>query len=761
MKMCRREFFQVCCLMCAMLGVLLVSPTADAQTWNSGSGTSGNWSDPSKWVGGVPPTAGNSTLLDFSGTISSDLTATNDLGAAFHLFALRFNIENSSRTATLNGDSLYFEGPAMFNGQSVIEQNGSGFARIQNNMSIGGVGMTVQGVGAGSVWMTGAVEGSGIAKINSSSSTLRLQGGTSGAGLGYLVSRSGLTQITGNQNYQFGYLGVNDSGSIHSGMEILSQAKVNNSGQLVIGNNASSSGSLSVQGAGSVFDQIGNAFIGNSGVGGFFAANGGIANFSQTVQVGVLASAAGTLDAYNGQLNFADSVHLGVAQNSSGVMNLLDSATLQAATNSGATFTVGFAGQGNLNILDGSSATIGSLSNTSPFENELVVGRETTGVGRVQVTGASLTATNAVFGNSGDGRLLSTSNSTLDFGDTVYLGYHSGSNGEAVISDFSDMTAREIQIGRAGVGSFTVSNGAQVAVTESTFVAPLGGSTGDLRITNFVSSYQTGNLNVGGLISGGLPVTGGEGRVEVVSNGSLIVNSDLVLFDQGSILVDSSGLVSVGAVGGVNGAINVNTGGRLIGTGQIDGHLIVNDFGVLTPGINGIGQLQIDGDLTFAATANAAVYGWDLADAGLATDVLGASSSTAVHDQLIINGGSVMMNNVSIVLSELDSFAASFDASQSYSWKLMEISGAGNFTTVGPFSIVFNGSSEIQSAINANFGTLSLAVGNNGGSDPFLALTYSAVPEPNALILVAVGLLCGVVRRRRPTTATSSPRFCH
>jgi hypothetical protein len=70
--------------------------------------------------------------------------------------------------------------------------------------------------------------------------------------------------------------------------------------------------------------------------------------------------------------------------------------------------------------------------------------------------------------------------------------------------------------------------------------------------------------------------------------------------------------------------------------------------------------------------------------------------------------------------------------------------------TLGPFSILFDGSSLIKNAIDNQWGTLSLAVGNQGGSDRFLALSYSAVPEPSALSLVLFGVIgCGLRRSRQ------------
>jgi T5SS/PEP-CTERM-associated repeat protein len=732
--------------------VLATAVDLPAQTWqwNTGAGVNGNWSDSSKWAQGTTPVGGNSTILDFSGNITSSFTATNDLGDGFHVFALRFNVENPTRFATIAGNSLYFEGPPGFNGQSVIEQNGTAVARIQSNLAIGGAGMTIQGVGEGIVWIEGAVEGSGILKINSDSSLLILRGGTSGAGLGYLASRSGLTQLVNNENYQFGYLGAGDAGTVGGSMEILSQAKVTNSGQLVVGNIPSAGGHLSVIGTGSLLQQNGAVFVGNSGNGSIFVGSSAVANFNQLVQVGVQADSEGYISGRDQAiLNFTDSVHLGVGINSRGTVTLEESATMVVATKPGAGFTVGWAGEGNLDVLDGSSLTVGDSVNSSPLENELVVGREATGEGRVSVRSASLIATNALFGNSGDGRLAVTANATVDVQDTLFLGYNSGSYGEVLVNSYSTLGAQDVQIGRQGIGSFSVLDGGAVTVAGTTFVAPLENASGLLFVAGIDSTYRTGNLIVGGLTSG-LPAQGGEGRIEVLTNGSLVVDSELVLYDQGKIVVNSLGRVSVGTMGAVQGAVNVNSGGKLAGTGRVEGNVIVNDQGILTPGLNGVGRLTIDGDLTVAATSQAAVFGWDLANAGAASIDAGGSSASAVHDQLIIEGGSVTLNNMAIVLSELDGFAASFDATQSYSWKLMEIQGTGSLMTLGPFSILFDGSSLIKNAIDNQWGTLSLAVGNQVGSDRFLALSYSAVPEPSALSLVLFGVIgCGLRRSRQ------------
>jgi T5SS/PEP-CTERM-associated repeat protein len=744
-RICTRMVFGV-----FSLGLVLVfASTSDAQVWNTGIGISGNWSDPTKWVGDDVPDPGFNTILGFSGTVNSDFTATNDLSPDFHLFAMIFNIADGSRFLTIDGDSLYFEGPVGFNGQSAIQQDGSGSVVIANDSRIGGVGMTVQGAGGGTVQISGSLEGSGLAKINASNSILNLSGGTSGSGLGYLVSRSGLTQLSTLQTFEMGYLGVNDAGNVSSEMEIIDQAQVFNSGQLAVGKSSTSTGTLSVLGAGTLLTQSGEAFIGDGGYGTLFVNDDAVGNFADTVWVGTQNGSTGEINAQFGStLSFTDSVHLGVAEGSSGGFRIED-ATVVAATDSAASFSVGVAGQGYLGIVNGGSLSVGDSANISPLENELVAGRDATGVGTVYVETGSLTATNAAFGFSGDGRLMARDNSNVSITDTLFLGYNNGSYGEVVVRDFATLAANDLQIGREGIGSFSTLNNGHVSVAGSTFIAPLSSGDGLLFIAGTGATFETGKLLVGGVNTGGNLVSGGEARVEVLSGGSLVIDSELVLYDQGIIQVNSTGIASIGLAGGVSGAVNINAGGKLAGTGLVQGNVVVSEQGILTPGLNDVGTLQIDGDLTFLATTSSAIFAWDLASAGLASNIVGGSSTTALHDRLIINGGAVTMNNLAIVLSEIGDFAASFDASQSYSWKLMEIDGSGDFTAIGPFSILFNGSSEIQSAINANQGTVSLLIGNSGGSNQFLALSYSAVPEPSSLLLVMSAALCTLCRRSR------------
>jgi hypothetical protein len=79
----------------------------------------------------------------------------------------------------------------------------------------------------------------------------------------------------------------------------------------------------------------------------------------------------------------------------------------------------------------------------------------------------------------------------------------------------------------------------------------------------------------------------------------------------------------------------------------------------------------------------------------------------------------------------------------------MEVSGIGDISLLNSTTLSFNGLSTIQDAVSNNLGSVSLGLGNAGGSNKFLALSYSAVPEPSSGVLCIFALSAGLLRRRR------------
>jgi autotransporter-associated beta strand protein len=78
--------------------------SAVGQTWSSPF--TGNWSDGTNWLGGVPPVSDPTTAVVFtSDYISGPITATNNLGSPFVVNSLTFRVNNAfsvSGTATAN-----------------------------------------------------------------------------------------------------------------------------------------------------------------------------------------------------------------------------------------------------------------------------------------------------------------------------------------------------------------------------------------------------------------------------------------------------------------------------------------------------------------------------------------------------------------------------------------------------------------------------------------------------------------------------------
>lgn len=147
----------------ALAGLGIASPSVTVgQTWVGQ--TSGNWSDGSRWSGGVP-VPGDSTSLTFGATGTASYAATNDIGQ-FALNAIAFNNAGTG-TITIAGQGLTLSGPApAFNVQA-------GAVTVSNVLS---GASTLDVTGAGTLTLSGANTYTGGTSL--SSGTLVLGGPT-------------------------------------------------------------------------------------------------------------------------------------------------------------------------------------------------------------------------------------------------------------------------------------------------------------------------------------------------------------------------------------------------------------------------------------------------------------------------------------------------------------------------------------------------------------------------------------------------------
>jgi autotransporter-associated beta strand protein len=188
------------------LGTVAPPANATVYTW-MGTGTtttptSGNWSIPADWSGGLPASAAT-TELDFASSTTS-YVSTNNIGTVpFLLNILTDSTGSGTGTVTVAGTQLQF----ISNGATapVINQNSAGTLSISAPLDLAN-GLTIQDTAVGQVSLSGAITDSGSLTIDLSTS------GQKG-----LVINNANSTYSGGTNLQAGSLVVDAPGPLGSG----------------------------------------------------------------------------------------------------------------------------------------------------------------------------------------------------------------------------------------------------------------------------------------------------------------------------------------------------------------------------------------------------------------------------------------------------------------------------------------------------------------------------------------------------------------
>lgn len=287
--------------------------------------------------------------------------------------------------------------------------------------------------------------------------------------------------------------------------------------------------------------------------------NGGILTIANLGQGEAFLQNAAALDTYGLVIGSADDV--------TGILSLENSSL--SVTQSA---YVGEYGGGQLLLLDGSTATIGTASN-----NDLLIGYESTAVGLVQVSGGStLTGTGSLFvGTHGAGRLgVDGSGSTVTF-DAMTAAVTDGSRGEIALSNGGLLRSATFQAATDldSVAMFTLS-GANTE-WENSADAHIGVS-GDAVLGVFDSALVSIN---GNLAIGNTGVTGQS--TLALRGGAIAVGGDLSQYENSSYGYVIGDGASAGGSLDVVGAATIANGARLVV--GLDGNLSDGDqFVVLT-----------------------------------------------------------------------------------------------------------------------------------------------------------------------------------
>jgi fibronectin-binding autotransporter adhesin len=429
-----------------------------------------------------------------------------------------------------------------------------------------------------------------------------------------------------------------------------------------------------------------------------------------------------------GTLNFANANALG-----GGAVSFTDNATLQA----GGAFTVANAvsiasgktgtldTNGNATTLSGALTGSGTLTKTGGGALTLTAGLANTLGGGINVNAGRLEVTDGLSLTNAPGTITVASGAAFNYsknfgsGNNLTNALHlsgAGADGFGALNLRGNVTA---------TGAITLDGDTTIShdFNNATISGSITGADRSLTLTT-TQSAQPG-LVVSGTISlgtGGITVNGAGGTNSVTLSGNNSYSGGTIV-STGSLLVNNSAGSGTGS-----GAVTVNSGAALGGTGRING--AVNVSGVLSPGASieslGTGALTLN---------NGSNFKYELDTVAVAGDLL--------H----VTGGLNIGSNVTLDLTDLAAISEAMTAGTKLT--LISYTGAWNDGT-------FDGYADDSTFLFANnqwrINYNDLTGGSNFTSDQTGAtgfVTLAVIPEPSSSGLLGLGGLVALLARRR------------
>lgn len=646
-------------------------------------------------------------------TGAGNLTLSGTLGANKAGVALSF----SAGSLDLSGSAKELAGASTFNGS--VTSTGT-VLNVDGNATIGGSGtLTVNGGSINTVFNSTAGTG-GSATINTNvafANNVSLSG-ASGKILKFdtgVLSGSGTLTTSGTGGVQFNSTAISTfSGSIAATTSLAATSQsladvtgIATSTTLTLDNgSAESTVKANITGAGAV-TTTGTGTLNLTGTTSSFS--GGLTlNSSGAVLVNVAkALGTGTINASNAgsKIGFASTA-------------TLSSMTVANAINTGAItpFVMAFApGAGKSITLSGAVSGLGQL--------------KVSGGGDVIPTNTNAgTQTYSGGTEIGTGRLIVVDDDVL--GDNAgAVNFGTATNSHFVSTALGSFS---------GSRNFTIGSSSSVGYTANIDIA--GNYTNTIAgvVANKAGNAYGGNLNKLGV--GTLKLT----NVNTYTGNTTINSGTLSLSGSGSIsaspniIVGASTTLDVSAV--TNGYTLASTQ-TISGTGTVVGTTGV--AGTLSPG-NSPGTLSTGSQVWL----DGGDYNWQMLDAtGVAGTGYDRIAVTGTLDLSSLSAGGFGINlwSLSSILPDVNGDALNFDKMLTQSWTILTTSGGITGFDAADFTI--------STASNNGTGGFSNALGEGsafslGTSGNNLVLTYSAVPEPGAILLGGLGVLA-LLRRRR------------
>ena len=576
------------------------------------------------------------------GTIGGDLTLCNCFGGGL-------TIDGGSLTVNGLGQGVFVNGGTL----SVV--NGG---RLQDNLDLL-VSSAMVISGSGSSATVAGFTGVGIFAAGtltiSNGGTLNSQ---TGAEIDGFFGTPGVTVTGAGSAWTVGGAGLAVGGGSTSGAGTLTVAnggQVNVTGTVGVGDQTTGTSFMTVTGAGSTVTASNRLLIGQTSVaiGTVTIADGGMVSAGTRTRIGL----GSTLNLGVGGLSGALVTPL-IDNEGAIVANFTD--TLTIAANISGTGTLSKAGAGTL-ILSGTNSYSGGTTVTGGLVNFVVGGL---GTGTITVNGAGLqwaagntsdiSAQLAAIGSGGatfdtNGNNVSFATTLTGSGGLTKAGSGTLTLAGASYSGATNVNGGTLQAGAANVfassSAVTVASGATLAFNG--FNQTLASLAGAGSVTMGAGSMAVGGNNASTTFSGTISGSGG-----LTKNGTGALTLSGANTYTGLTTVNTGTLIVNGIIAG---AVTVNSGGQLDGTGRIGA--LVSNGGIIAPG-NSIGTLNVNGNLTL----NGGTYQVEVNAAGQndRVNVAGSATLNGGTVQVLAQSGSYARNTTYTILNATSGLSGAF-----------------------------------------------------------------------------------------------------
>jgi len=612
---------------------------ADVITW-TGSGDGLTFADGQNWSTGSPPGASDCALFNLG-------------SATEHIVALTQPVTNQLLTVANDNVSLILA---------------SNLYTLTDPLSL------VVGDGAGSVGKLALSDGplAGVDAI-----------------IGYLAEGH-LTLRPGAGVTLSGYLHVGEGGDANGSLTVGEATTVTVGGQMLVGN-VNGNGTVDVTGADAMLVVTGTSgpanVVGlevgtNSGGGIVNILNGGLVHTTWATNIGAAPESVGTLN-IDGEDSLLVCDHdLVVGRHTMGQLTMSGGARAEVNAVTSPTagnFFVGYAHIGDALLKEG--ATLNAAGG-------LTLGRYAESSGTLLVTDSSAMThgAQATIGYGGDGLLVITTGGTVEShkgasatGTSALVGRETTGVGEVQVDGGTWSNDGGVNVGWAGHGTLSIMNGGLVESVAG-YIARMPLSNGTVTMLGTNSTWNiTESLGVGGTLTAaggvgyihldgentfvrvGTGPAGGElavwsgGEVDV-DLGRMVVGSDSFL-GASSLWVAPAGTVTLR--GGTIGVYTFQVDGLLRGAGTAGVNVNVRPGGRLSPGTS-IGTLAVKGNLNLAGQAEFEINGTAPGQYDVVSGTLSPNEAVTFGGTLVLAFNGSFQIGDAVTIFQFDQYGGNF-----------------------------------------------------------------------------------------------------